>query len=210
MCFASQPEDHSAEIARQQEATRQANIAAGTQKINDAFAQFTPDYFTGIGKNFTDYYMPQLDKQYQDTRRNLIYGLSNTGGLTSSAGNQSIADLENQYNLQRQQVTSGAIDAENQAKSDLENNRSQLISNLEAGSGVESTAQTAMARAAAMTAPKVYSPLGDVFSQFTNNLKNSALLQANGYQGLPITQQTFGLGNSSTGAVGGSVKTIGG
>ena len=102
----------------------QANIAAGTQKINDAFAQFTPDYFTGIGKNFSDYYMPQLDKQYQDTRRNLIYGLSNTGGLTSSAGNQSIADLENQYNLQRQQVTGGAIDAENQAK--IEEQQNQL------------------------------------------------------------------------------------
>lgn len=204
MCFGGAPQDNSAEIARQQEAERQARVQAGTARINDAFSKFDDSYYSGLGKSYLNYYTPELERQYGDAQKKLTYGFADAGNLESGAANQKMADLGREYGVQRAQLSDRALGAQQQGQADVERNRSDLISQLEAGSGVESTATSALARAQSLSAPPQYSPLGDVFATFTNTLANNAALQARGYPGLTIpgasTSPTL-LGSKGSGSV---------
>jgi hypothetical protein len=188
MCFGKPPEDNSAQIARQQEDERRARVSQGTAKVDEAFSRFDQPYYEGVGKAYQDYYAPQLDRQYQKARDQLTYSLADSGGMDSTAAGARFGDLTAEYGVQKQQVADRAIGAQQDLRGNVEQNRSELVRQLETGSGVESTAQTALARAGSLSAPPQFSPLGDLFQQFTGNLRNSVALQNVGYQGLPMTQ----------------------
>lgn len=203
MCMGGAPEDRSAEIARQQEAERQQRVKAGTVKIDEAFSGFNDDYFSGVGKAYSDYYAPQLDRQYQAARDRTTYALADSGGLDSTAAGSKFGNLTADYGVQRQQIEDRAIGAQQDLRGQVEQNRSELIRQLETGSGVESTAQTALARAQSLSAPQTFSPLGDLFAQYTGNVRNNVALQGAGYTGSPLLPS---IGKRSSGSK--SVKTV--
>lgn len=186
MCLGGAPQDNSADIARSQAAEREARVREGTGRINDTFSKFDDSYYSGLGKSYLDFYRPELDRQYGDAQKQLTYRFADSGNLDSGAANQKFADLAQNYALQTNQLGDRALNTQQQGRADVEKNRSDLISQLESGSGVESTASSALARAGSMSAPPQYSPLGDVFSQFTGAMANSRALQGQGYAGLPI------------------------
>lgn len=62
------------------------------------------------------------------------------------------------------------INYENDARNNVEQARSGLISQLNATADVASTVNAASSRAAALSAPQGYSPLGQMFGAFTNVL----------------------------------------
>ena len=177
------PEDNSAEIARQKEAERQARIMAGTERINTNFGAFDDNYFKGIGKSYSDFYLPQVEEQYKKAHRGLVYKQANTGNLTSSAGATQIADLFRDYNRERAGVGDRALGAESDLRTNVEQNRSELISQLNATADPEAAATSAVARAKSLATPAPYSPLGDLFQQYTGALANSVALQNLGYKG---------------------------
>jgi hypothetical protein len=207
MCLGGPPKDNSADIARQQEEERRARVSQGTAKIDEAFGRFDQPYYEGVGKAYQDYYAPQLDRQYQAARDKTTYALADAGALDSTAAGKRFGDLTAEYGIQKQQVADRAIGAQQDLRGNVEQNRSELVRQLETGSGVESTAATALARAGSLSAPPQFSPLGDLFQQFTGNLRNSVALQGAGYPGLPITQGR-GAGGNAGNAGSSSVKTI--
>lgn len=206
MCFGGGPSDNSAQIAKQQEDRRLERIQAGTEKVNNTFAGFDDNYYTGLGKSYLDFYKPQLDRQHTEAQKQLTYNFANAGSLDSGAAHQKIADLDKEYATQNAQLSDRAINQAQSGRASVEQNRADLIQQLEAGAGIDSTAQTALARANSLTTPPVYSPLADTFASFTNSLGNSSALQSRGYAGLPFTSQPTPLlssgGNSSVKSVG--------
>lgn len=166
----SAPEDHSAEIAAQKEAERQARIAAGTKQINSIFGAFGDDYYDGVAKAYSEHYLPLVDEQYADAKKALV--LSAPGGVGSSAYAKRLGDLEKQYLREQVSIGERAAQQANQYRGDVATNRQQLLAQLEAGTGVDTAASLAAERAKALNAPQAFSPLGDIFGKFTADAAN--------------------------------------
>jgi hypothetical protein len=98
--------------ARRAEAERQAAIQAGTAQVNKAFGTFTDDYFGGLQDDYTSYYTPQLEEQFNKARKNLI--LNNPGGSATSSFAQRMSELEKQYREQQGVISGQAVDAATQ------------------------------------------------------------------------------------------------
>lgn len=156
--------DNSAEIAAQQEAQRQANIAAGQRAIDSAFSRFNDNYYKGVQDAYLNNYDPQINQQYNKARQQLQLNLSRSGALNSSAGAGALSNLQNQYNQTLSSYGQNAIDAANQQRTSVENARQALYSQNVAAADPSASAASASAKAGSIAAPASYSPLGDLFS----------------------------------------------
>jgi len=195
MCFSpSIPADNSAEIARKQEQERQDRIDAGRSRIDETFAKFDDPYFKQVEDNYTGYYMPQLEDQYQEARRKKVLGLSRSGNLNSGSGARQLSDLFGAYEDNRSLVGNSALDAANRARSDVEGSRSDLYSQNRSAADPSAAQSSALARAGTLTPPQSYSPLGDMFSKFIDNGATAVQAERAGYNGW-----NTGLFNSGTG-----------
>lgn len=187
MCFA--PKDNTASIMRAQEQERQQNVLRGTGKVDAAFSGFNDDFYKQRETDYTDFYMPQVEQQGRDAGDQLTYSLARGGNLDSSTGAKQAANLTGKINEARGSVAEGAFGASAAARGDVENNRSDLIRMLEGGGNIANAANTAQSRAMQMTRPPPYSPLTDLFSNFTGQLANSVALQGQGYPGWSVTRR---------------------
>lgn len=199
------PVDDSAEIARRKEEERLRKIAEGKERVNDIFSGFDDSFYKNIESGHLDYYMPQLDEQFGRAKSKTTAGLYRSGNIQGSAGANTLADLFADYNQRAQGIASEALDARGRAKSDVERNRADLIAQLEGGAGVDTIAQSANARAASISRPQPYSPMADMFSQWTSMYANDRNMQGQGYPGM------YGSGRRSSGSSNrNSVTTVGG
>lgn len=187
--------------AKADEAARQATVRAGTQQVNDTFSQFNDDYFNKQRENYLGFALPQLDDQYGKAQKTLTYALARDGNLNSSAQAYQNAELQKTYDTQRLGIADQGQNYANQARSSVEDARGNLISTLNATGDATQAAQSAAARAGALSAPQGYSPIGDAFGAVLNgvavsaqNSRAQALLS-----GKPVANT--GLFGSSSGAV---------
>lgn len=177
------PKDNSAELARQQEEKRQANIMTGRGKIDEAFGGFNDPFYSGIEKAYTDFYNPQLDRQYQDATEKVKLKLASAGILNSGAGAEALGDLTEQYATQRGQVASGALDRRNQVRGDVERAREDLFALNQSAADPDAIGVQAQSRAGALQAPRGYDPIGNAFADFIGNLAIPIAAEKRGYAG---------------------------
>lgn len=204
MCIPSKPpKDNSAQIAREQEEARQARIAQGQTSIDDAFKGFNDDFYNKYQTDYMGYYTPQLEDQYSDARKRLTLQLARTGNLTSSAGANQMADLQDFYNNRQTGITGQALDAVNTLRGNIDSRKSQLYADNRAAADPGNASAAALSAAAALQPTPLSSPLANTFSDFFSNLGNAAAIsgQTRGF-GQQTGVQTYG-GKGS-----GSVKYI--
>ena len=174
--------------ARRSEEERSARVRETSGEVNRLFDErFGPNYYTGLGDAFKGYYKPQINDQFTKARRAVT--LRYADNADSSAANRTAADLQAERIRKDQDVDTGALDAVNQAKQDVENKRGNLISLAEAGQSLENTAAQARAAAASDIGRPTFSPLGDLFGRYTNALTTTAQAQNQGYQTNPFFQR---------------------
>ncbi len=182
----SASKDNSAEIARQEEAARQARIKAGESNIDQAFSQaFSPDYFSNYQATYEGAATPDLTSQYQDARKKLTLALSRTGNLTSSSGASRFGDLEEKHKGAAATIRDRAMSAVNDLKSRVEQQRTDLY-NLNRASADPSKAATMAASALQplQTGPQV-APLENVFASLLNSANTGLMMESTGrYPGL--------------------------
>jgi hypothetical protein len=166
MCAPKPPKDKSAKIARKQEEERQARIREGRASIDKAFSQFDDAHYARLEAAWRNNYLPQLEDQYDDTRRDLVFGLARQGILAGSAGARQLGRLEETYQTNRTAIGDQARGAAQEARGAVEQNRGDLISQLSATSDASAAAATAAARASTLVPAPVYDPLPDVFGAF--------------------------------------------
>lgn len=177
--------DDGAKEMRRQEAERQAQIAAGTRSVNAAFGGFTDDYYGGIEKSYLDYYAPQLQKQYQDARKNII--LKSPGGTANSGFAKRMADLEQTYQQEQGAIRGRALDASRNRRAEVEQNRSNLLGQVNTGLKATSAASLAAEQAKYLSQPAAFSPLADIFAQAAGDIENARIAAQEGYKpALPI------------------------
>lgn len=145
---------------------------------------FNDDFFTGRRQAYLDYATPQIDDQYADAQKQLAFALARSGTLDSSVRGQKTAELQKQYDLTTQQVADQALSYETEARNAVEDARANLISMLNATGDAEGAANAALARSQALSQPVAFSPLTNLFADFTSTLgRQAAFERANHYSG---------------------------
>lgn len=192
-----------AKKARQAEEKRQAEIRAGTTRVNDIFKQFDDGFFDGRQKAFMDYASPQLEDQYGDAQKQLTFALTRNGTLDSSIRGEKTGELQKAYDLNKQQIADQALASSTEARNATEDARANLIATLNATGDATGAANAALARSSALSKPAAYSPLTNLFADFTSTLGTQAALErANYYSGGSTgSRYNTGLFAPSTGAV---------
>lgn len=157
--------------ARADEQQRQSRIRQGTSRVNGIFdSEFNNDYFKGRKEAYLGYATPQLEDQYDKAGKELTFALARSGQLDSSVRGQKMGELQKLYDLNKQQIADQALAHEGQARSAVEDARGGLIATLNATGDAEGAANSAITRSSALSQPAAYSPLGQLFVDFTNGL----------------------------------------
>lgn len=145
---------------------------------------FNNDFFSKRRQAFLDYATPQLNDQYGDAQKELTFSLARNGTLDSSVRGQKAGELRKLFDLNRQQIADQALASESEARTAVEDARSGLVATLNATGDATGAANSALARSAALSKPAAYSPLSNLFADFTAGLGTQAALEkANYYSG---------------------------
>lgn len=167
-----------ARMARADEAARQERIRQGTQRIGTVFdSQFNDQFFDGRRQAYVDYATPQVEDQFADAQKQLTFALARGGNLNSSARAEKAADLQKRFDITTQEVADKGLSYANEARSAVEGARSDLVGMLNATGDAEGAANSAISRASALSQPAAFSPLTQLFSDFTAGLGQQAALE---------------------------------
>lgn len=188
MCGGKAPKDNSAQL----EAERQARIRAGTAKIDDTFAQFNDEFYNNRSNAYKDFYLPELDRQYKAAQDSLINSLG--GNINGSEGAKAIGNLTKQYEAEKARLIQAALDQATEARLGTQNQRSQLISQLEGGGSVDNAAAMASTYAGNLARARTFSPLADLFSSATQQYANASNASTAGFA--PVDTSISGLFNT--------------
>lgn len=174
-----------AAAARAEEQQRQARIREGTERINNIFDnQFTDDYYGTTRQSYLDYANPQLEDQYAKAQKELTFALTRAGLTDSSVRGQKVAELQKEYDLNKQKVADEALSYGTKMRTNVEDARGNLVSMLNATGDAEAAANQAVNRAQVLSEPAAFSPLSQLFTNFTQGLGTQAALErANYYTG---------------------------
>ena len=207
MCF---PQDNTAsDIAQQQrsdEVARQGRIKQGMASINSVFDDpntgFNDAFYAKQGQAYLDYANPQIDHQYGLAKDQTAYALARSGLLDSSAGAKTNAELSFTNDTAKTDAANQALNAENSARSNVEQTRGNLVSQLNATGDDAAASAAAVRQAQNLYQPVGYSPLGNAFASFASGLSAIGSNSGNNYQGFfnqsPSLFGAGGGGSSST------------
>lgn len=190
MCFTSSGPDYGA-MARADEEARQARIKEGMGKIDSTFKQFNPDFYDRRKQAVLETTMPQLNDQFQKTKEQLQYNLARSGLTDSSVRAANEGEMQRQMDVNKAAVAGQAQDYANQARQQIEQNRSELVGQLNATGDAQAAAQGALSRASIAAAQPGVTPLGMMFQNTTGLL--GAASQAGAYDRRAPGLQAFGL-----------------
>lgn len=197
MCTGGGGGDGGAAQARADEAARQERIKQGTASIDKNFSGFNDAFFDSRARAYTNFANPQLADQYARTQQNLTYNLARQGLTASSEAARNAGELQRQYNDNRAMIAAKGMDAANEARQQIEQNRSELLAQLNATSDPAAAAASAVNRADILSRQQSFSPLGQLFANTTGLLGGAATA---GYYdrnapGLTPYKQIFGGGS---------------
>jgi hypothetical protein len=162
---------------RADEQARQDRIRAGTEKVNQTFGQFDDKFFSGRQKAFLDYARPQLDDQHTEAQKQLTYSLARSNLLDSSVRGEKAALLQKTYDTNLRGVTDEAANTANMSRNAIEDARANVLSMLNATGDASGASNAALARATALSTPATFSPLTNLFADFTSGLGQQAALE---------------------------------
>jgi hypothetical protein len=198
MCFSSGgAADDYAKEQRAAEQARQARIAFGKRQIDDQFSKFDEPFYNKQSQAYLDYAAPQIDRQYNDANRGLVFALARQGIGQSTEGNRRFGNLLQDQQLAQQGMVDKSRDVATGARKSVEDTRSNLIADLYATADPAAAAKGALSRAQYLMQPQGFSPVGQLFSNVLDGLNSyqSSKQDAADYNN---ALNAFGLSNTPT------------
>lgn len=156
------------------EVMRQGDIGLGQVYIDKAFKQFNPAYFDRYKSDYTGYYNPQLDQQYDTASGKLRAALRDRGIGQSTVGADAHGDLATEHVRARTNIGNEAQDAANKLRGTVEQAKTDLYGLNQQAADPKGANTRAVAQASAIIAPPQYSPLGQVFASALQPFANAA------------------------------------
>lgn len=189
--------DGGAAQARADEAARQARIKQGVANIDAQFGQFDDNFYKGRGAAYTAFAMPQVNDQYKQTSDQLAFSLARNGVTNSSEAARQGGILMRDNAQARQAVAEGAAAEAQKARSNVEDQRANLIQQVNMTSDAGLAGQNALRQAAILQSQSNnFSPLANLFQNTTGVL--AAARNAGAYSGGPgldAYKNYFGFGS---------------
>lgn len=187
--------------ARADEQQRQNKIRQGSKNINAKFAQFDDDFFADRRQSYVDFARPQLDREFGEAGEQTLFGQARSGLLDSSVAGDQRADLQTAYDINLQDVVDKARSYETDARNSVESARASLLTTLNATGDAQAASQSAINRAGALSQGPAYSPLGQLFTDFTAGISQQAALErAEAASGKDYARYNTGLFGTSPGS----------
>jgi gas vesicle protein len=159
-----------AERIRQAEIRRQENIALGQQEISNAFGQFDDNFFNQRAQSFTDFAMPQLDRQHQDQMRQLTAALARSGNLNSSLRGNLMGQLQREYDTGKLSLADQARGFADQARTGVSAAQARLMESNAQLADPGTIRNSAMAEAQGLMANPQFQNLGQMLSNLSANV----------------------------------------
>jgi len=132
---------------------------------------FDKAYYDARKQAYIDNYTPQLADQFNKARADMTYALARAGLTRSSAATDQVARLNEANAVQTGTIGSQAEDFVSKQRSNVEDQRANLVSQLQSSADPGGTANLALARTQSIRAePVTYSPLGDVFNGIVSGI----------------------------------------
>jgi hypothetical protein len=172
-----------AEQQRQQEEARNARIASGMGQLNDQFSKFDDSYYNDYAGKLVNYWKPDIGRQFKDANDKLAFTFasSNPGGSSSSA--RAFARLREDRDRRLLEATDNATTQSNDLRKNVEGQRASLVAQLNATADPAAAANAAQNSIAGLSQPPAYEPLGDLFSNLTEQFAISQQAARSGYPG---------------------------
>jgi hypothetical protein len=120
--------DAQAQLTNTWETGRAAETAKATGSINDAFSQFTPDYYKKYTQDYVDHFTPQVDKQADLASNATLFGLARSGNLQSQTAANQISQNAETKGQALSDVNNTAISATTQERTNVINAKNSLMS----------------------------------------------------------------------------------
>ncbi|HEY1139943.1 MAG TPA: hypothetical protein VGE88_07020 [Lysobacter sp.] len=174
MCLGGGGGDDGSAEARKREQQREARIRQGMSAIDQNFKAFDDNFFNQRRDAYVAYATPQLNEQYDDAVTRLTAALSRSGALQSSEAAKRQGRLARDFQTQRQGLIDKGTELATQGRTDLENARSALVTDLYATADPAAAAAGAQARAKIASQTPGYTPLGQLFQDITSGLADWA------------------------------------
>jgi hypothetical protein len=166
--------------ARATEEARQARIKSGLTKIDQTFQPFDDTFYNGRKTAFLDYYKPQIDDQLKDAKDKLTFSLARNGTLNSTMAADQTGKLQKSYADNWASIVSRADGDVNNLKSNVANEKTALVQQLNATADADRVSNDALSRTQQMFQSRPeYSPLGDIFAGFGDSFSNYAAANQN-------------------------------
>lgn len=133
--------------ARADEEARAAAVRQGSSAIDSQFSRFDDDFYNQRGQTYMDYYQPQLDEQYEDALARLTFSLARAGTTNSSIAGDALADLQTQRDRELTSLNSSRDSDVANMRARVQDERSNLLAQLNATGDAEAAANAATTRA---------------------------------------------------------------
>jgi hypothetical protein len=157
-----------------EEAARQKRIKEGTYKIENVFRGFDEPFYQQRARAYTEYGLPQVEDQYSKAAEKLKYALARQYGTTqTSEAAKRQAELTNQYMQAKADVATKAQQYANQARTGVEQERQNLMSQLQTSADPAAAARMALTSSELLQKPTAMDPIGTLFSNVTEGLASA-------------------------------------
>lgn len=199
MCFGGGGGDGGAAQARADEEARQRRIKEGVANIDQQFSKFDDAYYNKRKDAYTAFVTPQVSEQYKQNKDQLAFSLARSGLSKSSESARQGGVLQRDNALARQQIAEGATAEAQKARQAVEDQRYNLVNQLQASSDPTMAANNALRQAGVLSMQTGFSPIGNLFQNTTAML--GAANQAGAYSGGPgmgAYKEYFGFGKPSS------------
>jgi hypothetical protein len=170
--------------AQQQQAQQQAEIAAGTNQVQQTFASpALQQQYQQLGQATTNYYTNELNQQQTQAQNQLQFALAGEGQIGGSVQADQNATLDKEYDQGLLQAGQLGEQASASLQSQDTQTEAQLIAAVQGGeSGTQAATQAAEAEQsnlASATANSQVSQLGNLFGNVSTIYNNEQTAQAN-------------------------------
>lgn len=173
MCFSSGGDGGAAERARADEEARQGRIRTGISNIDSKFSEFDDSFYNKRAQDFQDFARPDVSRQYKDAQSGILYGLARSGNLASSERARQLGIVNRERDFANMMVADKAKEYANQARANVEQNRTDLINQVQATGDANLAANQAQMRAASIRPNPAFEGLGSLFNTSGSIIKNA-------------------------------------
>lgn len=119
--------DQQAALTQQYQTRRTQEAGEARDAITSAFAQFTPEYYSGYVNTYKNLYQPEIQRQYELAQKNLGFGLARQGITQSQSAATQARLLAEQKGRNEAELGNKAIDASTALQQNVENAKGNLL-----------------------------------------------------------------------------------